>query len=561
MFNIANNNPMHGLSADMNVNNAIYNTGDKPVLYLIPPKNWGTQVRRPLVYNFNDNFIDEAASVCKKALDKGSMYIDAFLNRPDVLSTVVPSATGILTDFRHLSNMWTFIFIVSGDKPRNVAISTGFNTNPTFTNSLMGNRIIYTGFFINDEPINTVNFGTATPTINPNAELIITHKTVINVASVYGNMGRHTRSDVVGDVDVVHGLVANITDTANNQLHFITPDKLHDSVDIAADGKSMLTWGNGSDNVVFSSMSPVPVASANSVPRANLSLIFNSQIETDKNILANSVGNGTLRSGPNDDELYSPADIYHSNMQTHLNSGTSAADHVGLKTNQIVSLAYLDSMYNPIVQPIATPYNSQMGILDQCTNSAVTVYSSLVTQIVPTMLVNRGFGMIAFAYDSYHNKWSWEGYSLLIPADDAATNAKIIAIQQDLMQQIFPILSQRGPFALYATITTGHVSRCILNFYCDNEVNTGAYETPTIAGGILSNMLGDNNIYTHNTSGFSQLVSRLNGMDMGIDDTSMNIINNAQSFHTSHPPLGNMTLPNTNMSNGLHIGNGGIIRP
>lgn len=484
----------------------LFDAGSKNVLYIFAPRNFGVHQRRPLVYAFDDNVVDKAAHLVNSAASSSGIgaALSGFLQDPQVLSSVRPAFTGgITTNLSYLQDWWTFLLVVNNDRPRAVQ-AAGFNTDTTIFSSLQNNRIIYQGFFVGEEPVNTLTMHGSQPTYNWNVRMMITHKTVINHTNSFGNQSTG-RTDVVADTDWVSGVTSQISE-AGKSLHFNTPGHILKNTDMQPDG-TMVSLGDMYYDHIHAEMATQSIAAAQSVPTNNIAAIVKGIVSANETVLTESAV-GTLRHSYIGNDLTTTRDLFSSTFTNALGGTASNLDVIGFKPNDLVTLEVVRSRYHPDVQPILPPKQTMADIIDPSENSPSSVFSSMLTQIIPTILSNAGMGALAFSYDSRYDMWQVTYSSFLYTMTDAEKAQRINAVRVKLIKEIFPLLMVRGDFSLKAYMSTGALSRCILNFYCDSPT-TAMFETPTIAGGLLSNMVADSTILGGNAMELTQFVGRI----------------------------------------------------
>jgi hypothetical protein len=519
----------------------------KALLYLFSPRPFGQQIRRPLVYNFNDNFTNAAADAMHGQSGSLGLRMMNLMQRPEASNVIVPVATGgVFTKMADLSIYWTFLLIVNGEQPHYRMVATGFDQAEAVAalgGALKNNRAVYYGMMM-DEPVNPTTLHFSTPTLNPNARLLITHKTFINQLSAIGSGGvSMPRFNVEGDVDVIDpGMLSMIS---AEPLHRLTPDKLLDCNDYSYDpatNQPVTVSYSGAYDELGPQQSPLSISTAYSVPYTHLSKVMTGIDQVSQSLLTNSHAGIFGNPSGVSPFLNNSADVFSHNLAERLKT-EGALSHIGLQENEVISLGEIIARYDPDVQPFLINVASQWEVADQAGTDANTVFSSLILQAAPALMVNTKISEVTMEYDSHADLGRPFTLGYLANMGQAEQQFAFTAFLNLLRRELFPILkAARGDFRLYLSLQAGGISRCVLRYYADSDNTMVPYEMPTIAGGFNSNMLGSSGIAAHTGQSLGEFADVLTGRASDQLDpmASMQYANNAQYIEYTRP---NATAP------------------
>jgi hypothetical protein len=512
-------NSMMGI--DQNPNGLMSET-HRAVLYAFSPRNYQMVARRPLVTNFSPQFAASAADIIHAGSLRsgpGAPSIRDLLNSPHASTVISPTfqPRGVIrTDY--LSDFWTFLLVVENEQPNyaNIVPEGLQQQAGEFTSHFGGgNRAIYNGYFA-DEPVNPKTMHMTAPTINEQARMIITHKTLITQQLGFGAGGvQRGRESVTADVDIVDPTITKILSAGEGdvRLHKNTPDALlsaRESYHHNDTGQFVSTTNFG-ESTELNKFSPTSIHTKYSVPKTNLNEILTG-LKGQTEAMEAELYKGTL--GSSHDHLYdNSSDMFTEGLKRRW-SNESPTRHIGLQEQDVISIASCHQRYGNLkIQPWPITKTHQSESVDQMISSASNVYSSLFLQSAPSIMLNHRISDIMFIYDSSEDGYApgsitygLIGKEITNVEEEKRVNAFLYSLKTDL----YPVLYHgHGHFHISVSLQVGGVSKCMLNFYDDNEKVTTPYEMPNIVGGAISNMIGDINDVTHNSQNLSELIDHV----------------------------------------------------
>ena len=467
------------------------------VMWIISPRRYSMQMKRPLSYNFSGQFIDQADSAIHKMSEsQNPSGINAMVSSPQWLKSIFPNSAGHTINLDPLANSWTFLLIVNNDK--SLAGGSGL------VRSMSDNQHLYYGFFI-DEPVNTMmHFGKTS--FNPNAVMMITHKTLINKTPTASSYGQTHNISIMADTDVVHPhIMRHLTSTPTLMSR---PEELFPAVN-----------GQGDDVIVMQSESmllanqanPILVGSQLSIPHEHVSKILKG--------VANA--RGSLYAAASADQSWamhesSALSIGRDNFNTLVEQNItdqSRLTEMGLSIGKSVLFNDIISRYNPKIEVARQDLLPRYSPIDQQTTSARTIFSSMLTTVVPALMVEFKLVEIAFYYDSYHQ--TLRLFEEVPPAPIVPMHAEIVktlvmGFNHRLVNEVLPILKlNHGDFVLQMNCSASSVTHITLNFLDDAIRTNEVFEVPTIFGGLNSSLISTAPVFDHNARELNHLISSL----------------------------------------------------
>lgn len=492
------------------------------VLHVFTPRRLQMMARRPLMTRFNEKFADEAANIITDTslrIDDNfrKSSLDELINSSSAMNIVSPTAQvrgSIKTDY--LSDYWTFLLVVNNEKPNYALMAPDGMADQAseFAGAFTGgNRAIYTGYFA-DEPVNLRTMQMTDITVNPNARMIITHKSLITANQGWGPGGTmRTRESVTADVDIVNpDLLDVISSSEPGSLHKNTPDALIGARERYTDDDGLtVTATHHGYSTELNKFGPSHITSSFAVPKNNLSTVVRGIKAQMESIEAESY-KGTL--SDKFDHLYdNSSDTLTSGLERRWRNA-NPMEHIGLQESEVITIKSCETRYGHVdVVPHPIAKDGVGDPVDQMVNSASNIYSSLFLQAAPTIMLNHRISDIMFIYDSYEDgyvpgtiSYGLIGTTVSNVEEEKRVNAFLRSLRNDLYTVLY---NGHGHFHLSASLTTSGVSKCTLNYYDDHGTITGQYELPNIAGGLVSNMIGDINEVSDNATNLAHLVDHI----------------------------------------------------
>jgi hypothetical protein len=458
------------------------------VLWIISPRQYSQQVKRPLRYNFNGGMIDVADSaVAKMAEQNNPMGIRSLISSPVWLSSMFPDAQGHTIDMRPLAPKWTFMLMVNNDK-----------SGPGGQIRMMSdNQHLYYGFFV-EEPCN-INMHMGRQSFNHNAMMIITHKTLINKTSMLSGWGQKSQYDVMSDVDIIHPMLMGSLTTMPTTL--LRPEDLY--LNITDDPEPVVMQSTSA--LLEQQQDPLMVTANLSVPRSNLEKILGAVAGARGSINAD-IHSGTSNS------LALGRDSFRQIVETNL-LDNCRTNEMGLSAGSSITLGGVIQRYNPKIETARQDYNPRYDPIDQSTTSARNIFASMLTTTVPALMMEFKLIEISFHYDSYTGAFQLfeeTPPATIVVMSDAERQGCVNGFIYRLTAEILPILKMNhGDFHLNMNCSSGGVTHINLNFFDDAISSNEVFEVPTIFGGLNSSLLGGAPTFDNNAREIHGLISGL----------------------------------------------------
>lgn len=477
-----------------NLTNTNIGGNSSAIIHLFSPRAFSNQSKRPINYNFNGKFVVDALDAVQYSANNGmnGIKIDTMLSNPCNMTTMVPSTmpdyTLNMDNFRY---KWTFMLVVNNDK----------GTPQNSIRSMADNLQLYYGYF-NEEPINPqMHLGKLTP--NPNATLMVTHRTIINkspfMSPTYGQGHRH---DVVADVDIVPSRTFGYL--ADKPVKLIRPEDLYES--FGSDFQGDLMTIHSEQDLLANREGHVAINSKLNLPKTNLKRVMEAISSTQATMQADSYSG---RFTSLDVTAYDT--LLHSNLQD-----TTQNINIGLSMNIILTFGHILSRYKPVVNRVNLAINPLYDQGNQSDGSAKNVFSSMLVNMIPPIMSDFMLANVIFKYDSYADKtmigtraFELEKYATIINLTPEETHSRIQSFIHVLKRDIFPILTMsRGDFNLYMNCDATSMSHVILNFR-DDMMDTSVFEVPTLLGGLNTGLVSTVGTSDHNAKELRNLMQYL----------------------------------------------------
>lgn len=499
----------------LNTNNAY--------LFVYSPRVHTPQYRRSNLYNFNNEFLSLANDFAYGAKVGEIQNIKAhsmLRNNPLATGAIKPSAVGSKVEVSYFDEMWSFMLVIDILKGTPIG-------NMSFSN-IFDKRIIIIGY-VNDEPINPVSHGNG-HSLNPNAILIPTHRTVVSQIPTISGFGIQGRTHVDTDKDVVNGEILTYTNTEDPIL--MSPDNLVNSISFGEGSSVFISEDAGTGDLSInyagnSTLNTRTVGSSINAPRYHLSnLLFGTSyaINQVKEIPSESIFDESEMSKP---ELFQ--NILGDSLRQLSDPSRGIESFSSSRTEASIMMSDLMMKYpNMQVTDCRIPKISTWDASDQRDATVYNIASALVSSSLPAIMSGQAISQIAFRYCSlvvnpnYFNgaagsdfTEAQELYSMatFVPMDNGTMKSKFVMFMQALKDTVFPaVLDMGGHFDLTIHASVAGVTLIKLHFLDDglsNANHSEVYESTSSLGGIISPTVGSKNEYTHNVSQISNLISTM----------------------------------------------------
>ena len=484
----------------MQLNSPLYQAGNhqvggagSAVMYLFSPRHFSNQARRPLVYNFDTGFTEQALNAVEHSIKhRDKSRLQAFTANPTYLRAVVPSfQPDFMVNMGQLSEMWTFMLVINNDKRQ---------SQYGVTQAMADNIQLYYGYFLS-EPVNPVShMGKVTP--NPNAQLMITHKTIVqklSTVNAYGTSGRH---DTMADIDVIPS--QTMAAISSQPVVMMLPQNLYKNVSVDPDGTTSVM--HPESNLLGNQEASLDVYSKLSVPKTNIGKVLDAIADTQMSIQVESYsGRPTMELGSND--------TFTALLTQNLGDYSKHVDYSGPQTNTIVTLGAIIQRYNPTITPINLPRGQLYATQDQSIGSARTVFSAMLANVVPAMMPEFLIAQVSFRYDTFAEvsgakDYEITSFAMMTAISEIEKKNRIQAFMFRLKKEVFSILKlQHGDFNLNMNCDVTSVTHITLNFYADSVASPEVFEIPTLLGGINNPLVGTANVCDHNSREIGSFIS------------------------------------------------------
>lgn len=519
---------------------SLFSNTSRASLVIMKPSNARPitdQAHRPNLFNFSKRFAYEAATAIGDAIQSASTTARSVLElaaSPSARTAVLPSdMPDTIIRASRLTNNYQFLLSI---------YENGGGVGSSLS-GLQQQRVILTGYFI-DEPFNaTMINGKFTP--NPNATMVFTHRTIVGKMRTTDYSGNpHETYSTYADLHCIdpvqmRGLVDNGT-----ELHLLDPETCYKTVDYSEKGSTFSMPGVQSALDNFER--PQGLNTLEDRPIAAVSGILKSVFQGHEQIAMESV----LSSYGGSEGFRHPYATTE-NLRRTVGSNFKSRKQIyeggsGPKENEHWHMHRLISTYPGIdIVPIDIEGAYMFSAADQAQRTSENVFSALLCNSVPAVMVDGGIGTIAFTATvkdtgpmdekCFYQVNTW---SPLANVNDGELRVK--AIMTSLIRGEFEsILRTRGPFTVSAKFNLSGRSQVLINFLDNTQPNQVPYEVPTILSGIYSANIGTAPAHGHNAEQMNGLMGVLLGDDA------------VESAAAASPDQGGLL---SNQSSGLGVG-------
>lgn len=544
-----------------NAASGLMNTDSRAVLFVFRPyrNQFGDVGMRPFQYHFDDNFLNETQSITdlsKRGSARAASLIKDLMSSTNLNDHMMPTQNAPLTlRTSLLSDNYRFILVLT---EKASGLVTGNTIASSHGNSAV--RRIYTGFF-QDEPFNAFTASSSKKTLNPNAYMVITHKTMMNTATEHGRFGPSTMvrtqvSEEVLNSTVAKSLMASNTANGSHGLFLMTPENCINSIDVSDDGYSMAVPGahsnisNDNGNHIVNDILEQP---AHNVAQIVKGLIRHQDDVTNRSRLSTHRADSYFADEFLDDGLGRMKLARH--MQLPRSRKMSVFD---LDVDQVISPVDLDDMVSHQLDVVDFDLERPQyyETADQMEASITNQYSFLIASVISPILNSAGLNAIQFEYqvanmrgaiqDDFRTHSAEPNWP--VPQPDLLSMVK--AVEVELVQGIFStIFHSKGAFQVMVSANTTGMTIVRLSLVDQGYRNTVDFEIPSCMGGLTSPLIGDININTGNSEAIEGLYGAATGIqpiEKGFNGDDHNYMNDAERLLTW-----NGSLDNTG-SSGMH---------
>lgn len=493
-------------------------------LYFFSPRNIPDVCKRPHVYNFGMDFINDLEENISELGNMGMSgnivkmsYMDKYKSS---LDAIMPSSNGLVIPTHQLSHYWTFVLQIDNDQFR------GQDGQNVFGGPILTNRYIYSGF-CTDEPYSKNNG--ISIVYNPKCFLRITHVTSLANENRFRPSGGTVKKMVVSsDVDFIPPVT--MLQLNNDANYYLSPQAVNQAC-VISDNDSNIYISN---NKNLNNLNDKPISSSTLLnsPKHHLQTIVNAFMSSyDERNVDTVVSNGMYGN-----RLSSDINVFKTNISNKLNIGYTD-DLLSIDPNKVYSIEELFSIY-PMLQcvPVGADKLTNDSLLDQSVPSRTNIAHSIVSTSIPMFMSQAGLSELGFRYDSYvptstirignepSDGFKVTNYASWVLEDAHVVQMRIAAVLRMVREQLAPMLKNiGGEFSLSVSCCNAGECNAILIFYDDAVSEAGIYQTPLILGGINSPLIGSYNHLSHNGAYMSTLMTAMsNKFDNSFETSQMN---------------------------------------
>lgn len=519
----------------------LFNNNAKAILYLVRPtgaRKLTDQAHRANLFQFSNQFANKAAEVIDRSVlqNASSRALIDLTHTPDALKSIIPtSRPDTIVQTSMLSDNWQFVLII---------LENGGGT----VSPLMKQRVIVTGYCL-EEPINPMSLSNPKPTINPNATLVFTHRTVVGETMTQGHDGFHVR-DYRTHMDVHCVDNTQIKPLVQHQeMHLLDPKTCWDTYTYTEGANSFSLPGVTSS--LDNQNGPIALTTTLDNPKSTLKDILTVVHNAHENLqmesrMGSAQNTSVLHPNATKETLHSMVASNFENKYTMYNSG-------GPTENEVWHMRKLMSMYPGIdIQPIGLEKAYSFAAADQVAQTAENTFSALLCAVVPSVMVDLGLNTIAFTATvrqvSVINErcfWNVSHREAFMPLPDKELNIRAKGVMTALINGVFETIRlTRGDFTVSASFTLSGRSHVLLNFLSNSMPNQTPYEVPTNLSGLLTPTFGTAACHGQNAQSLQNLMGVLLG-DQSVENTIGHVTNQGILGQQQQPITPGSLLGNT----------------
>lgn len=472
------------------------------VLYLFTPRKIIDHYKRPMSYNFSNQLVD---SIIRNVVERPAVTSScpSILNStPNIHESIIPSGSnGIHVGTSKYSDFWTFILIYDED-PR---ASSGISSDNRIVN-----RNIMIGICM-DEPVAQSGFMSATPEkfLNPNCQLVVTKKLQFTRYLTVGHAGPVPKIKTAIDQGITHIDPSiwqhNPGDTDSSYFFSLSPADILESRQISDDTLTNVTDYNTSIN-----RGKHVIVSEYESPRRHMAEIIKS-METAHQHINCSDSMGYFGDGLN---VFNNAqsNFIHgtiSNINDNQRIKKGIASSISDPALSFMNIQMIMSQYFPKLYIIRTPSHAQADIMNQAEHSPHTIFSSLVSAVIPTYMNQVGLASIGFRYNSANEATQILHVEPNYDQTESELQHKIKSFFVIMQSDLFPVLlGNVGHFDLQVMSCVNSTTNVVLNLLDFTMLPIGSvYQENSFLGGIVSPLVGNGiNLY-HNNNQLHNLIT------------------------------------------------------
>lgn len=503
--------PVNSNEASQTFANSYNQVGTTAKLFLFAPRNIVNTCKRPHVYNFNMNFIEDLKDNIGNILNKvGNDYVAAsFMHKyPSSIDAVSVDPQGFTMNNSVFSNLWSFVLQIDNDQ---------METNGMYSGPRLCNRFIYSGFCMGDEPVSMLDG--LRVTVNPRCVLKITHSTSMRMQKKFSTSGDMSIMRVNSDVDFIP---PDVTMQLNNNItHLITPEAVFGNV--VENPIDHSVYVSNKDALATKSSTPIGVQTNFNSPKHHLHNVVRTLTTSMDSISTDKYGSGMISMSGS--PVFGDTEVLKNVFATNIS--TPLADNlISLDGTQSYFISQLQEKYPGLqIIPIkASNTQSQFDLCDQSVVARSNIASSIVVSALPMIISDSGLCEFGFFYRSVNPTASFSmftnedaDYQLQVinvapwvPEPTEVTKQRIKSVLRSLRYQVFPILKNMGgEFDLSVSCNSAGECDAMLIFLDDSQNAQGIYESPLLLGGLNSPLVASKGTMEHNSNHLSTMLTAM----------------------------------------------------
>lgn len=499
----------------------LMDTKERAVLYVFTPtRGQFTNVGlRPFQYTFDDNFVaqtEEITDLARRGTATASSVVRDLRQRTNLNDLMTPSLQSNMEfEASKLSDFYRFILVFTESSKS--LISANVMAHSLGNGSV---RRIYTGFF-QEEPFNPSTFSESKRSLNPNAVLVITHKTVLGMTTEHGRFGAKTRLNTKASEEIIHpvlsqNLITRHDNSRDTALHLMTPENCMNAIESDGYGHSVA----------------IPGLHSKIQPDGNADVLVDLFEQPAHNV--GHIVKGMLRFQDNVTQrrnlpMYRNEQMFDDMFDAEHRS--ALAREMGLPRAAMASPFDLDINNRVSVTDIDTMVRGDLDILDfnlqrpmfydtadQMENSFTNQFSFLIASVIGPILNAAGLNSLQFQYQVANiqgqtdENYEVYGAESSIVMSNQDTIEIVRAVQIELSRGIFDtIFKSMGAFHVYVSAFATGITTVRLSLVDQGYVNKVDFELPSCLGGLVSPLIGDSVVNAANSERIEMLYNVATG--------------------------------------------------
>lgn len=483
-------------------------------MYLFSPQQMPDVSIRPHKFHFDQEFVEDVEKIIDKSAYEyessyGGNYIDHSLVTSNAINrSVKPTNKGIDFYGKNFEGLWSFLLLI--DNAPFVGRSVKRNIN---------NRIMYVGFVMDGEPFSNL---TGRVYLNPDAYLVVTHKTYLNVKETSNAAGMERIVVPHLDEDIISTNILQMTTPERGYM--LDPKSLvsshgMDGDGIEVDSPGMAFIGNSTSNLRFDTDLKNPKKQIRSILNGltKMKLFDKGADEFRPDFTKNATG---LRDYSSKREIFA---------QTLTNRVADVM--VGIPVNEPVKLGQIMSEYPSLehnVEIINLPFDMPIDATDPFSMSPTNIWSSMLQSSLPSLFSYYGISDISFRYCSCNpgsitrldNNPIWEVQDIgaFIPTSQEDLKVRWEHILDAMEKQVFTILHANcGEFDVIVNYNGNNYCAIQLQLMDIEEyANNGFIVSHGVTNPFTTPIIGREEDRHHNASALDDLIAYVDYSDRSV---------------------------------------------